>query len=67
MLKTIFREKFRAAPLPLAPHGEEHLRQAMAMPIRPTPLVAVPIEDGHEAHARFEATSAAPSEIVAAR
>lgn len=67
VLKTIVRERFRAEPLPLAGHGEEPLRQAIVMPVRPGTLVAVPIEDGHEAHARFEATSASPSEVVAAR
>ena len=46
VLKTIFRERFRAEPLPLAPHGEEPLRPAVAMPIRPAHgLVAVPVEE----------------------
>jgi len=67
VLKTIFRERFRAAPLPHAPHGEEPLRQAMSMPIRPTTLVAVPMDERHEAHARYESTSATPSEVIAAR
>jgi len=67
VLKTIFRERFRAVPLPQAPHGEEPLRLAMSMPIRPTTRVAVPIEERHEAHARYESTSATPSEVIAAR
>jgi len=65
VLKTIFRERFRAQPLSLA-RAEEPLRQAMAMPIRPTTLVAVPVEESADTPTRYE-TSAAPSEIIAAR
>jgi glycosyltransferase involved in cell wall biosynthesis len=65
VLKTIFRERFRAQPLAVAPRGEESLRPAVIVPVRPSHgLVAVPVEDGAEvAHT----SSAAPSEIIAAR
>jgi glycosyltransferase involved in cell wall biosynthesis len=66
VLKTIFRERFSATPLPVARRSEERFRPTVAMPIRPTVLVAVPMDDGMEGHGRFE-TSAAPSEILAAR
>ena len=67
VLKTIFREKFSAEPLAMAPHGEEPLRQALAVPVRPAAMVGVPVEEGGESHHFFESTSAAPSEVIAAR
>ncbi len=67
VLKTIFRERFRAQPLPLAPRGEEPLRPVVAMPVRPTHLrVAVAMDDPGD-QLRGEVTSAAPSDIIAAR
>jgi hypothetical protein len=65
VLKTIFRERFKAQPLALAPRGEEPLRPAIAVPVRPAHgLVAVPVEESAEL---VHASSAAPSEIIAAR
>lgn len=65
VLKTIFRERFTAQPLALAPRGEEPVRPAVAVPVRPAHgLVAVPVEEAPEL---VHPTSAAPSEIIAAR
>jgi glycosyltransferase involved in cell wall biosynthesis len=67
VLKTIFREKFTAQPLPLAHRAEEPLRALVAMPVRPSGnRVTVPVEDGSEAR-QFEPASAALSDIIAAR
>ncbi len=65
VLKTIFRERFRARPLAVAPRGEAPFRPTVAVPVRPVHgLVAVPVQDGSEV---VHPSSMAPSDIIAAR